>query len=188
MSRIRLHYFNKYKPGVRQAAEKVNSKIIEVVRGVKDVKTLNCADTTLELMNKDQLSYSKQDNFEWYLGITLSNMTSIMKHLCNFAFIALAIYFLRIDSLTPLIFYTCYLYKDHMLDFAQILEDLQMNLGTANVYAQRIFKLTDSTVYSIDIFGDKYIENYSGSIEFKDVNFQVGKNRNCVLQELLLGM
>ncbi len=182
MSRIRLHYFNKYKPGVRQAAEKVNSKIIEVVRGVKDVKTLNCADTTLELMNKDQLSYSKQDNFEWYLGITLSNMTSIMKHLCNFAFIALAIYFLRIDSLTPLIFYTCYLYKDHMLDFAQILEDLQMNLGTANVYAQRIFKLTDSTVYSIDIFGDKYIENYSGSIEFKDVCFSYeGENKKLVL-------
>lgn len=181
MSRIRLHYFNKYKPGVRKAAEKVNSKIIEVVRGVKDVKTLNCADTTLELMKDDQKVYSKKDNFEWYLGVTLSNLTSVMKHLCNFAFIALCTYFLRMESLTPLIFYTCFLYKDHMLDFAQILEDLQMNLGTANVYADRIFKLTDPTIYSVDIFGDKNIENYSGSVIFKDVCFSYGGDEKLVL-------
>jgi len=69
MSNLRIHFFRKLKPRVRAAAESVNSKIIEVVRGVKDIKTLNCADSTLEQMKKDQIDYCKKDNKEKETGL-----------------------------------------------------------------------------------------------------------------------
>ena len=172
MSKLRIHYFQKMKPKVRSAAEVVNSKIIEVVRGVKDIKTLNCADSTLEMLKKDQVDYWKKDNAEWYVGVGLSQATYITRYICNFFFIVLCVYFLRLESITPLIFYTCYLYRGNIIDFATILEELKLNLGSAVVYANRIFMLTDKTVYEIDEFGDKDIENYSGKIKFKNVVFE----------------
>ena len=172
MSELRIHYFRKLKPRVRAAAEVVNSKIIEVVRGVKDIKTLNCADSTLENMKKDQYDYCKKDNVEWYVGVGLIQLTAITRFICNFLFIVLCIYFLKGESITPLVFYTCYLYRGNILDFANILEELKLNLGSAVVYANRIFMLTDPNIYEKDVFGENTIENYSGKITFKNVSFQ----------------
>ena len=176
MSYLRIHNFRKLKPPVRAAAEKVNSKIIEVVRGVKDIKTLNCADSTLALLKEDQKDYCRKDNVEWYVGISLCQATNILKYICNFFFIVLCVHFLKWQALTPLIFYTCFLYKDHILDFAQILEDLRLNVGSVAVYANRIFNLTDGDSYAKDTFGDKTIEDYTGKITFKDVSFGYDKS------------
>ena len=176
LSWLRVYNYKKLKPLVKSSAEKVNSKIIEVVRGVKDIKTLNCADSTLELLKLDQQDYCKKDNKEWYVGVALCQATNILKYTCNFFFIALCIYFLKWNALTPLVFYTCFLYKDHILDFAQILEDLRLNLATVSVYANRIFMLTDSDYYDKDTFGDKNIDDYSGKITFKNVCFGYNKD------------
>ena len=88
--------------------------------------------------------------------------------------------FLKWDSLTPLIFYTCFLYKDHILDFATILEGLKLNLGSAKVFANRIFMLTDNNVYETDMFGDKTPENYSGKISFENVSFGYTKDKKVL--------
>ena len=78
---------------------------------------------------------------------------------------------MRENSLTPLVFYTCFLYKDNILNFSGVLEGLQLNLGSVEVFARRIFKLTDPNTYDMDIYGDDNIEDYSGSITFENVSF-----------------
>ncbi len=177
---VRVHYLTKLKPDVRRSIEKVNSKIIEIIRGVKDIKTLNCTDSTLKTIEKDQKEFIRRDNHEWYVGITLVEISKIIQYICNFLFIFLCVYFLRMESLTPLIFYTCFLYKDHMLDFAQIFGDLQINLGSAEVHAMRIFKIADPTIYEEDVYGDKTIENFSGKVTFKNVNFKYNTSKKVL--------
>lgn len=177
---VRVHYLTKLKPDVRRSIEKVNSKIIEIIRGVKDIKTLNCTDSTLKTIEKDQKEFVRRDNHEWYVGITLVEISKIIQYICNFLFIFLCVYFLRMESLTPLIFYTCFLYKDHMLDFAQIFGDLQINLGSAEVHAMRIFKIADPTIYEEDVYGDKTIENFSGKVTFKNVNFKYNTSKKVL--------
>jgi len=176
VSKLRVYYFQKLKPGVNQAAENVNSRIIEIIRGVKDIKTLNCGDATLDVIRKNQIDFSKKDNKEWYVGVGLSQTTNMVRYLCNFFFIVLCIYFLKENSLTPLIFYTCFLYKDNVLGFSTILENLQLNLGSVEVYARRIFKLIDPNTYDMDVYGDDNIENYTGSIAFDNVSFGYDNN------------
>lgn len=176
VSKLRIHYFRILKPEVNAAAEKVNSRIIEIIRGVKDIKTLNCGDATLDVIRKNQLEFSKKDNKEWYVGVSLGQATNVIRILCNFFFIFLCIYFLRENSLTPLIFYTCFLYKDNILNFSGVLEGLQLNLGSVEVFARRIFKLTDPNTYDMDIYGDDNIEDYSGSITFENVSFGYDKD------------
>jgi ATP-binding cassette subfamily B protein len=182
VSKLRVHYFRKLKPGVNAAAENVNSRIIEIIRGVKDIKTLNCGDATLDVVRKHQIDFSKKDNKEWYVGVSLGQTTNMVRYLCNFFFIFLCICFLREEALTPLIFYTCFLYKDNVLNFSAILENLQLNLGSVEVYARRIFKLIDPNTYDMDVYGDDNIENYSGSITFENVSFGYDRN-NVVLTD-----
>lgn len=176
VSKLRVHYFRKLKPSVNAAAEQVNSRIIEIIRGVKDIKTLNCGDATLDVVMKNQIDFSKKDNKEWYVGVSLGQTTNMIRYLCNFFFIFLCIYFLKEESLTPLIFYTCFLYKDNVLNFSSILENLQLNLGSVEVYARRIFKLIDPNTYDMDVYGDDNIEDYSGSITFENVSFGYDSN------------
>jgi len=176
VSKLRIHYFQKLKPEVNAAAEKVNSRIIEIIRGVKDIKTLNCGETTLASIKENQIDFCKKDNKEWYVGVSLSQTTNVIRYLCNFFFIFLCIYFLRENSLTPLIFYTCFLYKDNVLNFSATLEGLQLNLGSVEVFARRIFKLIDPNTYDMDVYGEDNIENYTGSITFENVSFGYDSN------------
>lgn len=169
---VRVYYLRKLKVGVKAASENVNSKIIEVIRGVEDIKVLNCAENTCDLLMPDQLEFARRDNHEWYVGVSLYNVTTAFSKISSFIFILLCVYFLRMDALTPVIFYTCYLYKDKIMDFATILGDLKIDLGEIEISAQRIFKLVDESTYTTDKFGDKYIEDFTGRIEFKDVRFE----------------
>ncbi len=177
---LRVHYLKKMKPGVNNAAENVNSKIIEVIRGVKDIKTLNCVDNTLKILKKDQLVYKKRDDKEWYVGATLANMAVLVENIFNFLFIFLCLYFLRLDGLTPVVFYTCFLYKDHVLDFARQSGDLYYRFGEIAVYAGRIFKIAEPETYQIDRFGDQNIKNYSGKVIFENVNFSYDGDKNVL--------
>ncbi|MDE6583469.1 MAG: ABC transporter ATP-binding protein/permease, partial [Clostridia bacterium] len=177
---VRVYYLKKYKPGVLSAAEKVNSKIIEVIRGVKDIKTLNCSENILEIMKKDQLTYNKKDNFEWYLGSSLYQISNIARYVCNFFFIFLCIFLMREYSLTPLIFYTCFIYKDNVLDFATIFGDLRITLGNAEVCASRIFSIANPTYYEVDQYGNETIEDFSGDIIFKNVKFSYDNKKDVL--------
>lgn len=177
---VRVYYLKKYKPAVLSSAEKVNSKIIEVIRGVKDIKTLNCSDNILEIMRKDQLNYNKKDNFEWYVGSSLYQFSNIARYVCNFFFIFLCIYLLREDCLTPLIFYTCFIYKDNILDFATVFGDLRITLGNAEVCASRIFAVANPTFYEIDHYGNDTIDDFSGNIIFKNVKFSYDNKKDVL--------
>lgn len=84
------------------------------------------------------------------------------------------------DSITPLVFYTCYLYRGNILDFANILEELKLNIGSAIVYANRIFMLTDTNIYDIDTFGEETPINYSGRITFENVSFKYDESHKVL--------
>ncbi len=177
---LRVHYLRKLKPGVNNAAERVNSKIIEVIRGVKDIKTLNCVDNTLSILKRDQLVYKKRDDKEWYVGITLANVATLVEYIFNFLFIFLCLYFLRLNGLTPVVFYTCFLYKDHVLDFAQRCGDLYYRFGEIAVYAGRIFKIAEPETYQIDTFGEQDLAHYKGKIIFENVNFSYNSQKGVL--------
>ncbi len=168
---IRIHYLSKLKPQVKAQREVVNSKIIETVRAVKDIKTLNCDDNVLSLVGEVQNEFIRKDNHEYYVGNLLRKITDAVVSLSDFAFMALSIFLMIKIDLTATIFYTCYLYKDHTFTLANELGDFRYELAECEVCAQRLFAIVYPNESDIDQYGENYMECYEGGISFKDVTF-----------------
>ena len=168
---IRIHYLSKLKPKVKAKREIVNSKIIETIRAIKDIKTLNCDENVLSLIGKEQKEYIKRDNHEYYVGIALSKFTDIVTHISDFIFILMNIYLIGKGDITTAIFYTFYLYKDHTFSLANEIGDFRYKLAECEVCAKRLIALVYPKTYDIDSYGIKNIKNYEGDIKFQNVSF-----------------
>lgn len=168
---VRIHYLSKLKPKVKAQREVVNSKIIETIRAVKDIKTLNCDENVLSLVGQAQDEYIKKDNHEYYVGNLLYKITDAIVSVSDFAFMALSIFLMLNFDLTATVFYTCYLYKDHTFSLANEMGDFRYKLAECEVCAKRLFAILYPKQEDTDQYGQKYLTGYQGGIVFKDVCF-----------------
>lgn len=177
---IRIHYYAKLKPIVLKQGEEINSVVGESIRGIKDIKTLGLSTSILENIKIMQNDYAKKDNKEWYIGTFLNSTVDVIRIICNLLFIGICVYLITIGQLDLAIFYTIYVYKNNVMDFAVQLGDLQNHLKDMEVSAYRVFDLTNNEKYLHDKFGTEKIENYLGNIEFKDVTFEYVRGENIL--------
>jgi len=177
---IRIHYYAKLKPDILKKGDEINSVVGESIRGVKDIKTLGLSSTVLSRIGSMQNEYAEKDNKEWYIGSFLCTLASFVTVLCNLSFIGLAIWLINIGQLELAIFYTIYVYKNSVIDFAVQLGDLQNYFKDMEVASFRVFELMDDKKYKHDKFGTQILEDYSGRIEFKDVTFEYTKGENII--------
>lgn len=169
---VRMHYFAKMKPGVLRRYEYINSIIGESIRGINDIKTLGLGSNIIKRVECLQNDFNKADNKEWYVGSVLANAAGLVGVLCNLLFIALCIYLIGIQSLDLTIFYSVYVYKNNVMDFAVQLGTLQDQFKEMEVNAFRVFQLADENVYVHDKFGNVELPVFHGNIEFKNVSFE----------------
>ncbi|MBQ8845314.1 MAG: ABC transporter ATP-binding protein [Clostridia bacterium] len=168
--KIRVHYFAKLKPGVYQSFEKGNAMITETIQGIKDLKTSQMEEKLLEKIEAQQVDYVKKDNREWYLGVTFDNLSKSVASFCDFFFILLCIYLINSNLLGFSIFYTCYIYKNKLLDFGKQLCEMANDFKITELSAKRILEL-NSSEFKKDKYGTKSIRGFKGNIEFKRVSF-----------------
>lgn len=180
---IRIYYLSKLKPIVKDQREAVNSKIIETIRAVKDIKTLNCDNNILNLIGKSQNNFIKKDNHEYYVGNLLYKITDAVVNISDFLFIGLSLFLLLSFNITASVFYTCYLYKDKTFSLANELGDFRYKLAECEVCAKRLFDIIYPKPYNLDEYGDCYENDYDGRIEFKNVSFSYTPN-NTVLKNV----
>lgn len=169
---IRLHYFAKLKPGVLKRYEYINSIIGESIRGINDIKTLGLGSNIINRVAVLQNDFNKADNKEWYVGSVLAHTAGLVSVICNLLFIALCIYLIGLNSLDLTIFYSVYVYKNNVMDFAVQLGTLQDQFKEMEVNAHRVFQLADDNVYIHDKFGNVELPVFHGNIEFKNVSFE----------------
>lgn len=168
---IRMYYFTRMKPGVLRKSEDINSMIGESIRGIKDIKTLGLSDNLIGRINGLQMDYMKADNKEWYVGSALCALANFVSVLCNLFFIYLCIALIGIGQLDIAVFYSVYIYKNSVMEFAVHLGHLQDYFKEIEVSAHRVFQLTHEENYTHDKFGNVCLPTYNGNIEFKNVSF-----------------
>ena len=177
---IRMHYFTKMKPKVLRKTEYINSMIGESIRGVKDIKTLGLSDNIVGRVKNLQEDYMKADNKEWYVGSALFCSADLVSVLCNLLFIVLCVYLIKMGRLDLAIFYSVYIYKNNVMDFAVHLGHLQDYFKEIEVNASRVFQLTDTSKYVHDKFGNVELAQFHGNIEFKNVSFEYVENEKIL--------
>lgn len=178
--KVRIYYFSIYKPIVHKANETVNSTVGETIRGIKDIKTLDMQSTLLNQIEIQQSEYMKADNKEWYIGVSLCAFANFVSIVCNLLFVMLCITLMQRGYIEIAIFYTAYVYKSHVMEFAVHLGNLQNYLKEIEVSAWRVFDLKDGVKYQFNKYGNDDYPEFLGSIEFKDVKFGYTPNKNVL--------
>lgn len=177
---IRMYYFTRMKPGVLKKSEYINSMIGESVRGIKDIKTLGLSDNIVSHIKDLQNDYIKADNKEWYVGSFWYHFANVIKIACDLLFIYLCVYLIQKGSLDLAVFYSVYVYKNNVMDFAVHLGHLQDYFKEVEVNAFRVFQLADDNVYLHDKFGNVEVSNYHGNIEFRNVSFAYDEEKKVL--------
>ncbi len=168
---IRMFYFTRMKPGVLKKAEDINSMIGESIRGIKDIKTLGLSSNIIGRVSELQGQFMKADNEEWYVGSALVGLANFISILCNLFFIFLCVALITAGQLDIAIFYSVYVYKNSVMEFAVHLGHLQDYFKEVEVSAHRVFQLTSQEKYLHDNFGNVKLPAYHGNVEFKNVSF-----------------
>ena len=177
---IRMIFFTKMKPKVLKKTEYINSMIGESIRGVKDIKTLGLSSNIVNRVGVLQDDYMKADNKEWFVGSALIAVANIVSLACNFLFIILCVHLITIGNLDLAIFYSVYVYKNSVMDFAVHLSHLQDYFKEIEVNAGRVFQLVDENKYVHDKFGNVELSQFHGNIEFKNVSFEYVENEKIL--------
>ncbi len=177
---VRMHYFAIMKPRVLKKNEYINSMIGESIRGIKDIKTLGLSSNLIERFDYLQTDYAKDDNKEWYVGSALYHSANVVSIICNLLFIFLCVFLIGKGSLNLAVFYSVYVYKNSVMEFAVHLGNLQDYFKEIEISASRVFGLTNQETYLHDKFGNVKLPLFQGNIEFKDVTFEYVENEKIL--------
>lgn len=160
----------------------------EVVRGIRDIKTLNAKEAMLEKVDKEQMDSITAHREEVHLRRTWNRVREGIKHVLDFAFIALACYLVITKNITIGDFLVLYVYKSNIMSFVGAMASLKERLGSGEVSAQRVFEIIENEKFSKEEYGKIELKKVAGEIEFKSVAFAYNdsaplfKNLNFVVK------
>lgn len=151
--------------------EKQNSQITEFVRGSDDVKSLNIKGSIRQTFDKWTTARRRSNvNFVAYNNI-FSTVRVVLQEGLMIACMILVIYFIMIGHLELGVFVLLLRYRSIPTQIGRSLNNFLNNLQDAKISAGRMTQVFDEEKYPQEHFGSTKLDNFTGNIELKDVNF-----------------
>lgn len=174
-TRIQKRYESRKK--LKTIEEKNTSIVNELIRGIKDIKSLNANNTMLnQVVDKANKNISERVNIlniNRIFGFIAENASAMF----NLVFILLGCYLYNISLLIIPTFVIVYNYQGKVQNLltglATILETNKKFLLNSN----RIYEITEENKFKKEKFGNINIKKLNGNIEFKDVIFGYNENK-----------
>ena len=166
----------------KEKNEKVTSFITEVIRGIRDIKMLNCENTFVDELSKritdsNDALYNKEQ-----VVIKYSFVGSCVLDLGDMLTIILLVYLILIGNLD--IVYAIIIYNNYYMvtNFHGNVDWLMNNIKNFNISANRVFEIMEDEKFEKESFGNKVVDKLEGNIVFDKVNFSYKDNK--VLNDL----
>ena len=172
--RIKLWFKNR--KTWKEANEKVVGSYGEIIRGVRDIKTLNLKDAAIAKASQyqnDAILLSKKIDYQ---NDNWRRFKQIIAAVFEFSFIVMCVLFIKNNLLAPSTFFVVYIYFGRAIGLINYVVNVKQNLTDGELAAERVFEVLESDKFTREKFGTKTIENLVGSIEFKNVNFAYNEN------------
>ena len=155
----------------RKISEKNTGLISELVRGIRDIKTLNATENFLDSTN-EKLEYALNKNYDMQkVNFNYSLLIGFISSIINFLFIYLGIVLINNGSLTIASFLVIYLYKDRVQGLLRYITFVIELMKQFNISCDRVFDIIDNDKFKKESFGDIKKKKLSGELEFKNVYF-----------------
>ena len=154
---------------VKALKDKARSSYIEQITGVRDVKVLNIKNSITDYSNSldkntiaTDIKFSDKRNLIRRLQMFVTTLFSVL-------FIALGIVFVEKEWLLLTGFLIIYSYYGRVESLVQYVSSLKEHLADGEISATRVFDIIDN--YEKEEYGTEELENFSGLVELKDVEF-----------------
>ncbi len=181
MNNFRIKYGYKRRKTVREKNEKSTAIVGEIVKGIRDVKSLNLGNAIINKsadINDDikKYEYKTSRNLYFYrVGINW------MTYLMEFGFIALTIYLVTINNIDPVSALTMYMFKGQVSMVMTWLVSIKEQLKEAELSSERINRILENTEFGFEEFGKETLNTTSPkSIEFRNVNFSYNESKQIL--------
>lgn len=179
--RIQAHA--KYRKEIRKINEQTTSFQYENIRGIKDIKCLNCTQEVVNKLNQDAILEGEYGINSTFRNTKLRKYIRIIKEIISFAFIALSVYLISIKQINLAVFLVIYNYRNKINSFATAIVNLKSLFTDTAMYAQRINELMDEEKFPLEQFGKTELTDVKGNIKFKNVSFAYN-NKQTVLNNI----
>lgn len=164
----------------RKFSEKKTSLISELIRGVRDIKTLNISDSFEKKLN-EQLVKDNEYTYEMVsINRKSSYLTLFIQHLFSFIFIMFGIILCKKGLLEIAGFLVIYNYRDKVSNSLAYITRVNEKLKDFNLSTSRIFEVIDGKEFKKEKFGKKNIEKVDGYFKFENVNFSYDEDEQVI--------
>ena len=167
----------------KEIDETTTGIVNEFIRGIRDIKVLNCKDNSIEQIT-DNINKSIDNKIEsakisFRFNVWADNFYAIFK----FLFIALGCFLVNINNLTIENFVIIYMYKNDSLYLINEIIRIIDSLEDFNISASIVFEFINSQKYKKEHYGNVHIKEFKGSITFNNVNFSYNP-KNKILKNM----
>ena len=164
-------HFMKKHTYFKKLDEQVVGSYGEIIRGIRDIKNLNIKETIISKVDTEQSSAITANKQRIHVRRTWNRGRETIKHIFDLAFVIISCYMIANGAISIGNFLILFLYKSKIQSFINSISNIKDCLAESEISAKRVFEIIEDDGFEKEKFGTKTINNISGKIEFKNVNF-----------------
>lgn len=171
----KLFYYKKTKKIYKENEENLVGSYTDLVRGIREVKSLNLKDIFIEKICNQQKNTIKSEIKNIHIRRTWNRWIKSFQYILDFIFILISIEFISMNKLTVSTFLIIFLYKNKVLSLIDYIAEIREKLADGKIAATRVFDIIDFNSFDKEEFGKTEIKRLKGIVVFKDVSFSYNK-------------
>lgn len=164
---------------MRKKRELALGAYAEQIRGIRDVKSLNVRENTIEDSGKkfkDAIELDRKSRKKYFKKSALhkDNVTNLF----DLLFLILGIILIRDNFINLAIFIIVYNYYGRVSNVTRYIASIKQYATEGEISANRIFEIMEE--YPKERFGNKKLEDVVGVVEFEDVSFAYEQDKKVL--------
>lgn len=165
---------------IRKVSERESSLRNENIRGIKDLRGINASDRVVDKSLEITQEKGEYQLSSSYRMTTIRLATNLVRRVLDFSLIALCVWLVLNKQIEIATFIIVYNFKDRIVGFSNYVVNIKDYFSDCCLSAQRLNEIFDDKKYPRETFGGVDLEEFSGTIEFKNVQFAYKGNEDVL--------
>ena len=175
--KITLNEVKKLSEKNKEISDKNAGLLNEIIRGIRDIKTLNITRKTHNMVINGLDEATKVEGEKIIKSSTSYDVVQFMQAITVLIIILVGIFLVDNQVLTVTNLIIIYMYRTNVYDLSLCYRSIKEYLNEYSIACKRIFEFMDNKKYPKETFGNKELSNVNGKIELKDLSFAYGKKK-----------